>query len=279
MKTVEAGWRIISNPIYHSIPGLSRSFLHKLVEWSGAHAKVPTEETEAMRLGTNFHSYVLEPEKAEKEFVTYPADCLVGSGKGQQGRKADFDDKATAKGQTILKPADLETIKCMAGAVHADPDAQKYLTDGQAEISGFWKDPDDPNILCKIRPDWLRNDGIIGDLKKTKDARKHAFRAQAYSLGYDMEAAWYLHGASQITGKYHGEFYFIACEAVEPYGVIVYRASEKMIACGTDRWERARSIYLECLQDDIWPAYEEGIVDLDPPDWVLRRMEKEVPHE
>ena len=261
----------MSNEVYHSIDALSHSFMVTLLEWSPLHAITPRKETQALIDGQHFHTWGLEPERAEKEYIIYPDDCLVGSGKGQRERKAEFDAEAGAKGLTIVKPDELQKFKCMAGAIHAHPEACKLLSNGEPELSGFWEDPE-TGIWCKLRMDWINKPNhYLVDLKKTTDARPHSFTRDAYKWGYDMEAFWYLYGTSIITGVEHRDFYFVACEDREPWGVNVYKASEEFITEGGRRCSQARGIYLECKEKDEWPCYPNEIIDLELPGWVKRK--------
>lgn len=264
---IEKGFYKMSNDEYHATNALSRSFMHRLLDWTPAHAKTPRKETPAMRVGQNFHTYSLEPDRAEKEFVTLPPDLTLRHKAGKE-----FVANAEVNGQTVLKPDELENLKRMSNAIYSHPVASELLKDGEPEISGFWPDPIHPEILCKIRMDWINKPKmVIVDLKKTTDARPHAFTRDAYKFGYDMEASWYLYGATHITAVEHKEFYFIACEDSEPWGVMVYKASGEMITEGLKRCAQALGIYKECLEKDHWPCYPEDVQELGLPGWVSRK--------
>lgn len=270
---IEKGFYKMDSDTYHAAEGISRSGLVRMLR-SPAHYKTPVIPTPIMEFGKNLHTFVLEPDTAK--FILYPDDCLVGSGKGQRERKAVFDLNAQERGQTILKPDDMDKMKHMRDAVHSHPEASELLKDGEPEISGFWQDPIHPEITCRIRMDWINKEKmVIVDLKKTRDARLHSFRGDAYRLGYDMEASFYLYGATHITGVEHHDFYFIACEDEPPWGVMVYKASGEMIMEGLKRCARALGLYKECLDKDNWPCYPEDVQELGLPGWVLR---KEVNH-
>lgn len=271
---IEKGFYKMSNEDYHAAEGISRSGLVRVLR-SPAHYKTPVVPTDVMVFGQNLHTFVLEPDRGN--FVTYPANCIKGSGAGQQGRRADFEIKAQNQGQTILKPGDMDKMEHMRKAVRSHPVASELLKDGEPEISGFWQDPIHPEITCRIRMDWI-NKGkmVIVDLKKTRDARLHSFRNDAYRMGYDMECGFYLYGATHITGVEHHDFYFIACEDEPPWGVMVYKASGEMITEGLKRCAQALGIYRECLEKNSWPCYSEDVQELGLPGWVNRQKDTEI---
>lgn len=277
---METGWYQMSNDEYHEGPEISRSGLWRILTETPAHFKIPVVPTEAMIFGTAFHCAVLDLETFNKQYVLLPDDCRVGSGKGQRSRKKDFEIQTEAEGRTIIDPTDLEKIYSMREAVdqhlaeHEDRTIQTLLTGGLREISGFWNDPEYPEILCKIRVDNLfAGQHILVDLKKTADANPdHGFfRKVAYDKGYDMQAAWYLYGATQITRIEHKEFYFIAAEDHEPWGVQVYPADDLLVQHGLTRCSRAMTIYRECLETDTWPCYKPEVRPLELPGWVMRK--------
>ncbi len=201
-----------------------------------------------------------------------PADCMVGSGTGQRTRKEAFEARAQARGQTIINPEDKILIESMRKAIFANVEAAKHLQDGERELSGYWHDPIEPSILCRLRLDWLnKQDMEIVDLKSTTDARPGPFTRIAYDKGYHIEAAWFLYGVSQITRVEHRIFYFIAVETNPPHGVKVYKASEGFLLEGLKQCSRALGIYKRCLETDTWPCYPPEVEELDLPGWVKRR--------
>jgi exodeoxyribonuclease VIII len=270
---METGWISgISNENYHAGEGINRSTLWKLLYWSPKQALIRKEPTDPMKMGTDLHCSILEPERFEKEYRVIPSECRKGSGKGQVLRRAEFEAKAKRNGWTIIKAEDMEKVKRMRDAILTDPDASVLLKDGISEICGYWYDPDEKDILCKIRLDYLQTEtGIIVDLKKTTDAREKHFTDHAHAMGYLMQAWWSLYGATQITRVAHNDFRFIVVEDHDPWEVVVYQASPDFIHIGGLDCGRALKRYIECYRSGGWPGYGGGVRPLNPPPWRMRK--------
>lgn len=266
----EPGLYHLPHQRYHASEGLSQSMIKRILR-SPAHARVPVEETPAMRFGRAVHTAVLEPHLFEKEYAILPADCQVGSGKGQRERKAEFEAQAAAQGQTIVSKDDIDRVFAMSEAVWNCPPAAELLRAGERELSGYWMDPIE-NIPCRMRIDWLNKDAqILVDLKTTQDARKDTFERTAKQNGYREEAAWFLYGISQLTKTEHRTFMFIVVEVDPPHGVKVYKASELFIQYGLERCSKAAMIYKKCLETNEWPAYPPDVEELDIMPWERRK--------
>lgn len=269
---IEPGFYKLSNAEYHTGPGISKSGLARILR-SPLHYKTPQKETAALVTGDAFHVATLEPNRFDREYTVLPASCSPGSGKGMKERKEQF--LADNAQKTILSQLDYDTARGMAATVHSNQDAIDLLSDGEAEISGYWYDPENPAILCKLRMDWInKKDRIIVDLKSCTDARFFKFRSDAFNNNnnYHMQAAWYLYGLTQITKVEHHDFYFIAIEKEPPYGVKIYKADKEMIQLGLMECQRALDIYADCLAKDEWPCYGDGIEILTPPEYLKQKI-------
>lgn len=253
--------------------GIKRSSLHEILRSAGhmEYKQKNPDNTESLRVGDGTHGAVLEPERFKKEYIVLPQDCKPGTkenpNKGMGARKAAFEAAAEAKGQAILEPADIQNIKEMAGVIHADQNAMDLLRDGEAEISGYFTDPE-YDILVKIRLDYInKKDGIIIDLKTCADARFGPFRASTYKYGYDLQAYMGLYGVTQITGEVHSEFRFICIESKGYHGLKIYRADDEMLDTGYKKYHQAMKLYKECLEKDEWDGYSSECEDMGSPSW------------
>lgn len=261
----------MTNEEYHASGAVSKSVLD-MIHKSPAYYKYcmenPREQTEAMLLGSVVHKLVLEPQDFGSEFAVVP-ECDRRTKDGKAVYKAFCD--ALQDGVTAV-PGDVHRqAQDMAEAVKAHPVAAKLLTDGKAEESLFWEQD---GIKCACRPDWLRDDGLIVDLKTTQDASPESFIRDAYKYRYYVQAWWYHHGAN-LCGIQNDNFLFIAVESKPPHTVCVYAADDLYFKLGEQEAMRDFSTYKECTESDIWYGYEKKpeIHSLTLPDYIARRIE------
>ena len=263
---MQPGFYRVSDKDYHEGEGISRSDLSLLLR-SPAHYKSREEhkETPALILGSAIHVVVFQPDEFGKRYCVKPEGMSFATKEGKAWRDGHGD-------KTILSFEDNKTCEGIKAAVRAHPIAADLLSDGEAEVTGYWNDPISPEILCKLRLDWInKTKGVIVDLKSCLDAREHVFKRDAYNLRYHMQSSWYCYGVSQITRIEHRDFRFIAVEKDPPYGVMVYKASEEQMLEGLKDCAKALGIYKKCVADNRWPCYPEEVVELGLPGWVTRK--------
>lgn len=267
---------------YIKADGANRSFLHDMISWSPGHAKWRSEnqeDTKSLRLGHAFHPAVLEPDRFKEEFVLLPANCMKGTkenpNKGMAANLAAFEAKCEANNQVIITQKEYDNIKEMVAIVQADQEALDLLSDGVAEISGYFIDPD-YDILVKIRPDWInKKHRIIPDLKSCADAREFPFRASAYDHGYDMQAFMILYGITQITGIPHDDFEFICVESKGYHGLHIWQADLEMLDTGFKKYKKAMRLYKQCMESGEWPGYDSTPQLLGSPSYAKEQKEIE----
>lgn len=261
----------MTNAEYHASGAVSKSVLD-MIHKSPAYYKYcidnPREQTDSMLLGSVVHKLVLEPADFTAEFAVCP-ECDRRTKDGRAAYTAFLD--ALGDGLTAVPAATYETAMAMARAVKAHPVAARLLTDGKAEESYFWEQD---GIKCSCRPDWLRNDGLVVDLKTTKDASPEGFQKSAYNFRYHVQAWWYIHGL-RLLGIDATEFIFIAVESAAPYTVSVYAADDLFFKLGEIEAMQDFETYKECMKSENWYGYEKEpeIHSLSVPDWVARRIE------
>ena len=278
---MDQGFYHLSNEDYQKAEGLSKSRMSKLF---GPKPK-PSDET--LEFGEMFHTCILEPSEFERRYIVLPDDCKPGTkdnpNRGLKERKEAFEAKALAEGKKIIDPKNLEPFRKMRETIMSHPEVIKngLLQDGEAELSGFWFDPD-YKVHTKVRLDYInKKNRIITELKTTKDCTEHAFFEQAYKLNYDLQAAHYLYTVTRITEVTHDRFFFIAVNKKPTYdfgdneiwGVMVYEATanDEFINSGLLKRARALTIYNECIESGKWPQYSQELKAMSLPGWVLRK--------
>ena len=171
-------------------------------------------------------------------------------------------------GRIVLSPEVWDQLHAMRDAVHNHPAAHALLTSvpGEAEKSVYWIDPI-TGVLCRCRPDWWREDWIIPDLKTTDDASPEGFAKSIANWRYDVQAAFYMDGIEQATGKRPKSFVFIAVEKKPPYGVGVYVLDSDSLELGRAQYQHDLRIYAECVRTGEWPGYGDKIQTISLPAW------------
>jgi hypothetical protein len=153
----------------------------------------------------------------------------------------------------------------MRDSVLAHAGAARLLKDGLAEQTIIWRH--ESGIECKCRPDFLAEEVIV-EVKTTCDASAGAFSRSIASLGYDLQAAFYLAGC-RIADNKARKFVFIAVEKDPPYATAVYQASDELVENGRRKYLAALELLKWCKEHDQWPAYQpSGEIELiDLPKW------------
>lgn len=260
----------MTNAEYHASGAVTKSVLdmvHKSPAYYQYFRENPRQQTDSMLLGSVTHKLVLEPESFADEFVIEPV-CDKRTKDGKAAYKAFLD--SLGDGLTAVPPDVYDTAKAMAAAVKAHPVAAKLLTDGKPEESYFWEQD---GIKCSCRPDWLRADGLVVDLKTTKDASPDGFQKSAYNFRYYVQAWWYIHGL-KLLGIDATEFIFIAVESTAPYTVSVYAADDLFFKLGEIEAMQDFETYKDCMKSENWYGYEKEpeIHSLSVPDWLVRKL-------
>jgi hypothetical protein len=264
--TIEPGIYTMPMADYRAVDGVSKSDLD-LIARSPAHYQqekaTPSVPTAAMLFGTALHAAVLEPAVFDQQYVVAPnVDRRTKAGK-----EAWEEFEASLNGRSLVDGKDLATINAMAAAIASHPTASSLLSGGVAEQSCFWINSG-TRELCKCRPDYIREDGIIVDLKTTTDASLDPFMRSAYTYRYHVQAAMYIAGVRMTTGKATA-FVIIAIEKTPPYAIACYMADSNMLEAGHKEFVRNLRTYAECRQANQWPGYPQSIQSLSVPVWAL----------
>jgi exodeoxyribonuclease VIII len=270
--------------IYHNISSkeyhgeamshiVSNSYLGRLAKVP-AYAKLPQEETEAMKFGRAFHCYVLEDRSIFwNEFVVPDYFPTKPNSRSTQKTKDAYAKWISDLGK--LQPItqdELDKIVFMNNSVHTHPFASKLLADGISETTIIWDDID-TGLKCKVRPDRIPsgNKGVILDLKSTANASTFAFRNDCVKFGYAREAGMYLEGFARVNNAKFQDliFAFIAVEKTPPYRCEVYSLEIDFVQWGWLEYHRLLQIEKECREKNFWPHYiNAGCEELTKPPYV-----------
>jgi len=258
---------MMTNQEYHSydalgstmIKTMARSMLHFWDDNLNPN-KEPKEDGEHMFFGELLHVLVLEP-----HLLDSTTDRLS---KFKNGQKAlDKIDNALRIAESIHNLAHGQLILNGAGIPEHTIiwEEQVKLEDGSIHI-----------IKCKCRLDyWVMNEmflnGLILDLKTTRDASQSSFERDAENLKYFIQAAWYCRGAMvKYKLELRPPFIFLAGEKESPYCSVPYLASDDMVDQGWKACQVKMIQYAKSKQTGVWPGYPTKTQILNRPRWAKR---------
>lgn len=255
--------RELTNEDYHAA--------HEYLSFSGAKAfaKAPAyypaylrkenEETPARRIGTGVHMRVLEPNRFSTGIVTVTNRVT----KENKERIA----QAEAEGKWVLNVKEYDQICKMSDSILKDPLAASLLKGGVAESSIFWKDAKS-GVNLKCRPDYLRDDGVIVDLKTYgEDMDDDALMRQVMKMKYHYQSAMYLDGVGQLLGRELNMFAHVFVGDEDPYLVRVIVLNDAALDKARFDLDELFQRFAECKAKNVWPGFNSGITEVTLPDW------------
>jgi len=256
----------IDHTEYHSMNRISNSYLDRLAIYP-ALAKLEVPDTPIFAFGRAFHVRLLEPNLFDLSVKVLPEI----NKRTKAGREEYAEFMATYKDYAVITKEELELIKGMEDGVRKHPLASRLVDNGLSEQTVLWTDKE-TGIECKSRPDKIpKFDGVVIDLKKTRDASPVGFKRAMVSFRYPQQAGMYLDGIAQAT---NGEqvpdcFAFVAVEDKKPYRTEVYTLNEDYMNWGLNEYKRLLLLEKECRDNNLWPHYQNaGAVEIEKPSYL-----------
>ena len=257
----------LSNESYHASPGISKSGLDDMdppARYYALHLDPNRPEriqTAAQRVGTLAHCAILEPEQFAQRYAVGPD--VIRSTKVWKEWEASLP-----AGVEAIKPDEAATAWKQREAVLNLPGMAEILTAGVAESSAYWIDPY-TGVLCRCRPDWAANCGVLLDVKTVGDSDPSDFRLQAARMRYDVQDAFYSEGYGIASGTPPQRFLFVTVETSYPYMAAVHEFLPESKAAGAEKARTALNVYARCLEENDWPNYGSEIHQIQLPAWAL----------
>jgi exodeoxyribonuclease VIII len=277
---------------YFGLDAISVSKLKKL-KVSPAHYKEAEDvvETDAMRFGSAYHCFILEPKKFENDYYVFNdqaiCEALIGDGyKSPRSTKAykewEESEMRIIGEKSLIKKEEFERIKAMKERLFSHPYAKMLLTKGEPEVglSGtITTMAGDINV--KLKPDYIKSiKHIVVDLKTAADASLDGFTRAAADRDYHIQAAFYSDMIELMNGDNRAvTFIFIAQEKTKPYAFNLFEASPQFIAQGRYEYEMLLQLYKYCLDNNKWPGYQcfcpnrYGLLELSLPKWAIKSLD------
>ena len=231
------------------------------------------EAAEAFRIGSAAHCAVLEPDEFYKRYAMRPEGI---DRRTKDGKAAFAQFEAENVGKVIIGSDELGDVREMAAAVSNHPLASQLLSAGKPELS--WRVEPSGSLALQCRTDWFNPAGCelsqgrpyVADLKTVESLDSDAFRnfeRACFSFGYHRQAGFYLPLITEILDRPVFDFFFIAVEKVEPFGVAVYRLSDAAIARGQDETITDLVRLQSCLASNTWPNLDPTLREIGLPKW------------
>lgn len=281
-----------SNEIYHGKKDYISASGLKLIKKSPLHFKEQENvETEAMKFGSAYHTYILEPELFKTEYFIFSDSekCaeLIGEGakspRATKAYKEWFDQQMTiANGREMIDGTTLKMLESMKDRLFRHRYARSLLINGEAEMSVYCELEifTGQKIKVKIRPDYYKkHKRLISDLKTTAGASTNDFPRHAADFDYHIQASLYSDIMSAIEGnEMLWGFFFIAQEKTKPYAFNIFESSSQFISQGRYEYELLLMLYAYCLENNTWPGYQcytenkFGINELNLPSYFIREL-------
>ena len=229
----------------------------------------------ALASGSALHAAMLEPENDLAQAVVSPdVDKRTKAGKEIH---AEFD--ALNEGRCIITPVQAQQVDGMIAACNRDWRIKHCLSAcKKREVSVFGEIAGFP---AKARLDAWNGHGMVCDLKSTRDLACD-FEKSIANFGYGMQAAWYravLRSAMESQGRMLPDdfsFVFLVVESVAPFGTAVYRMSDEVMDCYSERLPELQKLWWKCVVENKYPGWpQDDVVDIGLPPWALKKLQEQ----
>lgn len=239
-------------------------------------------QTDALLLGSVFHTAVLEPDRLRSAYAALPEDAprrpslLQRTAANPSPATLDAIEwwdrwQADTAGAEVVEAATLELAMAMAEAVRTDPHAARYLAGARmVETVLVWDCPI-TGVRCKCRPDLIaaRDGGLVLlDLKSTRPADARLFGIWASRQGYHYQLSHYASGCRALGIDILARG-LLACESTGPHDVGVFWTDEATDALADEAVELLLRQLAACRADGNWPGRYQDEQTLQMPAWMF----------
>ena len=232
---------------------------------------LPPFSSSATDHGTLMHRWLEEGDAFLESLVAPPPETLTGT--GLVGKEAQNWAKNEAPaGATVVSPKERAQILAEVAAIKSHPAAMDLLSRvTEREISIRWETPDGHRLKCRF--DALTSDGLVVDLKTTRDADiLNEWWRSCLTFKYHMQCAWYMRGM-EAYGIEPAPLRFLVISTSLPHDCQVVTLPEAVIAEGRRLMDAALAD-LRLREDLDWwlPDTHGEVVELQFPAHALRSL-------
>lgn len=272
----EADYHSEREDLFGPVPNLTASTAKKLILDSPAHAYLhhpklggePFKTTADMDRGTLIHAFLLR--KGRKIAVLPFDDFKTTAAK-------ELRAEAEAKGQLAVTERLFDSARLAARALAPKLAARGYPLQGKSEVTIRWTETtsDGASVPCRGRLDHVVEHHLL-DLKITGDANPRRIeRSHITSMGYDIQAAAYTRGFESECPEFAGrsDFTLLFCEPEPPHCITPIVCAGSLRELGARKWRRAVNRWHNCLTNDHWPEYVDGVYFAEARPWDIEAEE------
>lgn len=266
---------------YHALDAVSHSKLEvfrkrpQLYYRRFVSKTAPRETSNAFDFGQAAHTLILEGERA---LAASTAVWTGGEKRKNAGAWKKFQEDNAAK--AIITEDELKDLGRMQAAVMEHPLAAQLMTGGETEIT--WR----VNTRALPVPLQCRTDRFnalgaaltagrpfVADLKTTPSLDADEFRNFQKSFveyGYHRQSGFYS-ALMRDLGVDLRDFFFVAVEKVEPFGVDVYRAADSAVGHGLTETVSDLEGLVKCYASGTWPNRSRELINIEVPEWYVKK--------
>jgi hypothetical protein len=274
----------ISSAEYHGTDAVSHSRLEVFRKRPRLYYKrfvaktIPPAESRAFDVGRAAHDFILEGQEAYMERVA----VWTGGNKVKAKTEWALFQIANA-GKAIITADEENDVLHMAAAVAASPEAMQLLDRNNGAPEMTWRvNSKALPIPLQCRTDWFCGQGCelsggkpyVVDLKTTPsldDAEYRNFQKSFVDFGYHRQAGFYT-ALLRDLGIELSNFFFIAVEKQEPFGLDIYRAADSAVAQGLNETITDLQNLTRAYETDTWANRPGGVIEISCPDYYLKKQ-------
>jgi hypothetical protein len=250
---------LIPNEIYRGYDAINASLLKAILGHSYFKAKTPLKRTPAMKLGTDIHCAILEPDVWANKYVRMSENINLRTKAGKEER-----DAIEAEGKFGLKADEYDMIQEIALQTLSYKEVLKYFhEDTETEISMTFEMDEYPGLEMKGQIDLYdpRTKTLV-DLKTTADVMKA--ERQFRDLHYNLQLRFYQR-ACEANGRPVDEVKVLFVETAAPHTPALFTLSPSLLHMADADIAKALAQYLDD-KDLIKPRLIERTIDM--PEWL-----------
>lgn len=246
----------------------------------------PGVKSEALRFGSLYHTYILEPKQFAEQVrildyemglrLIQAAKDAGSKTRATSHRDSGFKQLSTYRewkaeiergGGHVIDERTLGKLEAMRSAMLHDRDIAEVLEKvGDTELTVLfgWPVGGGEYLQCKARIDALTDIDII-DLKSARETSPERFAFAVRRMGYDFQAAFY-HRAAMAAGLIEDGalFGFLAQEKTPPYVPALHWMPEDWIDYARKELDATLHQIADACRNDRWPGIGANLL-LPPP--------------